>query len=1188
MRLQRIELKGFKSFASETHIIFDEDIIGVVGPNGSGKSNIVDAVRWVLGEQSSRELRLESMGDVIFNGSKKRKAGKLASVSLTFENTKNLLPTEFNEVTLTRKLFRSGESEYRINDVKCRLKDIHNLFMDSGIGSNSYAIIALGMVDDILADKENARRQMFEQAAGISKYKQRKKETLKKLSHTEEDLNRIEDLVFEIEKNLKSLERQARRTKRFYEIKGEFKELSIQLGGIRVGRIKKKLDELNSQLERETEAYRSLEAEITNRESKVEEGKKENLDKESELSAAQKNINKVVGEIRGLEEEKRILGQQLTYRKNELNELKAKIEEFGVEKMNLKEGITLLASRLEKENRKLQDVRVEKADSATKMETLKVDYESGKASVDSQYNQIREKEKNVLNLERDIEIQRSKDQTLKTEKEKITQRIQEKEDWLEKENKWLGNVDKDVQKLSKQINTLEEEIFRKNSRKEELEEEEESIVKLLQRHSRKLDARTNEQKLLKDFVSKMEGFPESIKYLTKNNSWKSSFALLSDIITAKAPYRSILEDYLGDYLNYFVVDRYQDAASAIHILKENEKGRGNFLILEEWITRSQLELFNVDGLIPALEIVEYDSKYEALISNLLGNVFFAKPEFFTEDAELAENAVYLSMDGTIHRQKGKTSGGNVGLFEGSKLGRKQQIVQLDREITDINGEIEGCEEQLDALNDEIQDLETNEEEDQLEQLSSERRKLESQKMKIETTVEVTGNEIQSLRGELEAVLNKEKEDRENIEELNEKLRVSNSKLEELQSELAGIDESYNRISTEYNEIRQIFNDVNIREIQQANLVDQLQREFEYKSDRLKELQQNEGQNQNKIISTEEAIEDLNRSQGNIDSQLLELLDARKEKESNLNEVEKKYYQSRMEITEMENEIKKLNQKQRNSQTVINQLKDQLNSDKFEFKRITERLNIEFGVEENDLILGDPGEEKGTEDELTPRIEKLKNRLDNYGEINPLAVEAYDEITNRHQTIISQRDDVLEARDKLVETINEIENTATQKFMEAFESVRTNFIDVFRRLFTEDDDCDLVLLDPDNPLESKIEITAKPKGKKPKSISQLSGGEKTLTATALLFALYLLKPAPFCIFDEVDAPLDDANIYKFNRIIKEFSGDSQFIIVTHNKLTMEAVDIIYGVFMEDTGVSNVAAVDFRHLDEVAEFAVSGGG
>ncbi|MDH3652053.1 MAG: AAA family ATPase, partial [Saprospiraceae bacterium] len=310
MRLQRLEIKGFKSFALETVINFNEDVIGVVGPNGAGKSNLVDAIRWVLGEQKGKELRLEKMSDVIFNGTKKKKAGGVAYVSLTFENTKNLLPTEYQTVSIARYLYRSGESEYRLNNVPCRLKDIRSLFLDTGIGSNSYAIIALGMVEDILSDKENARRRMFEQAAGISKYKARKKETLNKLTNTQNDLDRIEDLLYEIEQNLKALEKQAKRTQKYFDLKERYRELSIKLAVVKIKDLKDKYQLLTSRIDHEGDVYRQVEVDLRETEAALEKLKQHHLDKEKSLSEFQRSMNDLVNGIRTAENDKKILEQK--------------------------------------------------------------------------------------------------------------------------------------------------------------------------------------------------------------------------------------------------------------------------------------------------------------------------------------------------------------------------------------------------------------------------------------------------------------------------------------------------------------------------------------------------------------------------------------------------------------------------------------------------------------------------------------------------------------------------------------------------------------------------------------------------------------------------------------------------------------------------------------------------------------
>ena len=1185
MRLSRIEIRGFKSFAEETHILFNDDIIGIVGPNGSGKSNIVDAIRWVLGEQSSRELRLENMGDVIFNGSKTKKAGNAARVSITFENTKNLLPTEYSEVTLTRKLYRSGESEYRINDVKCRLKDIRALFMDSGIGSNTYAIIALGMVDDILADKENARRAMFEQAAGISKYKERKKETINKLRHTEADLERIQDLVFEIEKNLKSLERQARRTKRFYEIKESYKQLSTILAAIQLQEHRKAKKDTEDKIEREMDQIRSLETAISQKEADIESVRKSNIDQEQALSQSQKQLNALVSRIRTTEENIRIEKQQLEFRKKEKTEHETRIQTLEAEANVLSEKLAQCDRRLNHELGGEQKIRAEWDQSSEQLRSLKEQYEASKTSFDSLYEEIRMLEKESNQIEKAIAISESRQEKFIADQQRLEKTIVELRASMESRVQEEEKLVKEEEKWTTRIEAREEFIFKTNAEKEELENKEESIVKVLQRLNRQLDAKTNEQKLLTEFLRKMEGFPESIRYLSRHKDWKGKGVILSDLLAADPPYRGLLETWLDQYLNYFVVESIDDAVEAVRLLGDADKGRGYFFILDE-LPQPEPAMWQAGtGEVEALKVVQYEEKYDALFRHLLKNVFFTDRES-GEVRNADDDKILLFTDGRIQRSKGWMTGGVVSLFEGSKLGRQQQIDQLSTEIGAIREKIENCESELDALNDRISELDTSEAEEELEVWRESLQKVRAGQMRLVTSREMEQRSLEREKKVLEELRQAFEMDAGEGAEKKAKWEKILLELEEKQKLLADRDGQYRALSDQYSGHRQAYNELHIKLVQQENLLETLRREQENLTDKQVSLQKDKSHSIQKIEVSDEATQKLQLSITGYEQSLLKDIEQRKSMEEHLNDAERAYYKARSAIGQLEADVKSLNQQYRNSQSLINGWKDTLSSTRLTISRVIERLEIEFGMKESDIPDEVDPEMSGDREGLEAECEKIKNRIHQYGEINPLAVEAYDEISERYENIVQQRDDVIKARDQLQETMTEIENTATEKFMESFLQVRDNFITVFRKLFTEDDTCDLILLEPENPLDSKIEIVAKPKGKKPKSISQLSGGEKTLTATALLFALYLLKPAPFCIFDEVDAPLDDANIYKFNRIIKEFSSESQFVIVTHNKLTMEAVDVIYGVFMENTGISKVAAVDFRHLDEVSELAVLG--
>ncbi|MEO1626418.1 MAG: AAA family ATPase, partial [Bacteroidota bacterium] len=410
-------------------------------------------------------------------------------------------------------------------------------------------------------------------------------------------------------------------------------------------------------------------------------------------------------------------------------------------------------------------------------------------------------------------------------------------------------------------------------------------------------------------------------------------------------------------------------------------------------------------------------------------------------------------------------------------------------------------------------------------------------------------------------------------------------LEQAKSQITDMDDSYRKIAEQLSMASATYNNQNIEFIRQQNKVTALQQELSFREKQQQETQYSLSNNQKTIGQGEVELEGIHQEVQQLEKALLENYDLKTVRESSLTEAEQSYFKARGGINEIDEQLRITNRKRQETQMLIGELKDGFNGLKLEFTSIGERLKIEFNVSMEEVLNKEPNP-KIVVEQVQPKVDRLKHRLSNYGEINPMAIEAYDEMKERYDSIATQRDDIVEAKKSLLDTIKEIENTATTHFMDAFTKVREYFVDVFRSLFSEDDTCDLKLLQPDDPLNSSIEIIAKPKGKRPLTISQLSGGEKTLTATALLFSLYLLKPAPFCIFDEVDAPLDDANIEKFNRIIRKFSKDSQFIIVTHNKATMVAVDIIYGVFMQEMGISQVNAVDFRELDHVSTLEAVG--
>jgi chromosome segregation protein len=1193
MRLKTLEIKGFKSFANETIVNFNKDVIGVVGPNGAGKSNIVDAIRWVLGEQKSKELRLDKMTSVIFNGTKKRKQAPVASVSLTFENTKNLLPTEYHVVTITRMLFRSGDSEYRLNNVPCRLRDITSLFLDTGIGSNSYAIIALGMVDDILQDKENARRRMFEQAAGISKYKKRKKETMSKLKSTTADLERIEDLLFEIDGQLKTLEKQAKRAKRYFELKEEYKTLAIGLATSKVKTFRDKHKTIQTQLTEEEDKYRQHEIDTHNLEGALERERKANVDKEQALSERQRQLNSLTGRIRGQENDKRMMLQKIQFNASNKSKLSEQIKNAEYRIGQLTGDIESFRENLTEDKR----LEVELEDKLTEVEdrlkAIRSNHGTLKSDLDEVVKRQQTVERAVFELEKEKAINSNQLEGLQRE----TVRSDDESKSRQAE---MDTLRSDVEKAEKdeefQVKVLEKRQSEEEERRvsiEVTEKELDEATKKLQKANRSLDSKRNEYKLTKSMVESMEGFPESIQFLSNKKNWKNQALLLSDLIYVQEDYRVAIENYLDPYLNYYVVGNLEEAFMAIQLLTKAQKGKANFFLLDAFKDYTP-PMTMVPDTQQAFDLIETEDQYRQLVSYLLENVLVTPKTDIAGKLE-RDDITLLSQSGRFIQRKYSVGGGSVGLFEGKKIGRKKNLEILEITINKTEKEVNKLQTDFHNLKGKIKDLKSKDTRNEIRMLQQQLNHVSQTKAGFVARLDNFENFIREAEGKSKETYERIKELKAANEEIEGFLRQKKHELELAREKILNTDGFFSDVAEKLSQASSAFNESNIEFIKQQNKVSSIQRELAFREKQAEETQAGLSRDMKVLSEGDSEMDGINEEIEHIEKALLVGYEEKKVLAANLTEAEQTYFKARGGINKIEDLIRKTNRERTDSQILVNQLKERLNDVRYQLQSIGERMRIEFNVSINDLLnqkesdeaKEDDGKKKGAriavnEQEVQLKVERIKNRLDNYGEINPMAVQAYDEMSERFVSIKTQRDDITKAKDDLMTTIKEIEETATAQFIEAFEKARLYFIDVFRSLFSAEDNCDLILLDPDNPLESKIEIVAKPKGKRPQSISQLSGGEKTLTATALLFALYLLKPAPFCIFDEVDAPLDDANIEKFNKIIKKFSKDSQFIIVTHNKATMAAVDIIYGVYMQEPGVSSVTAVDFGKFENSGIF------
>jgi len=1182
VRLKSLEIKGFKSFADKTVVNFDDNITGIVGPNGCGKSNIVDGIRWVIGEQKISQLRSENLESLVFNGSKTRSASGLAEVSLTFENTRNLLPTEFNTVTVTRKFYKSGESEYRLNDVQCRLKDIQNLFMDTGVSTDSYAIIALDMVDDLIKDKDNSRRRMLEQAAGISIYKTRKKEAKQKLDATEMDLARIEDLLFEINNQLKSLESQAKKAEKYHEIKKEYREVSIELAKAALEGFNLTYKELNEQQDAETDKKVKLEAEIANEEAALEQEKLNFIEKERALQSMQQGFNELVQSVRTKENEKNLSAQRLEYLAEKETSLLEFLQKADGQLKSIDESIAFTNSQVQDETHRLYDLNQQLQQYQDYVNQTKAVLDEKRRTLDSLRSEYQQVQRSQFDAEKNVAVADTSIQNLQRTISQLEDERRQREDQRQRldqerilHEKELAIKKVDLEQLQRHQEYTKDQILQTQSLLDSLRNE-------LAVENRKLDSKKNEHDLLKSMIDSMEGYPDSVKFLHNNHNWHHESPILSDVLYVKEEFRTALENVLEPYLSYYLVNNLHEGLQAVHLLDDNKKGKANFFLLDAFNRDGVVDVdfqhsagtHQPEGVIPALSVVDVEEKYKKLAEYLLGNVFIADNEDVLQNSN---GFVVIEKNGKYVKGKYSLTGGSVGLIEGKKIGRAKNLEKLQEEIVAQETVVEGLRATIQERHNEVIAFNEDLRESALRETEREIQQFTNQVFSLHNKLENLHSLQVNSQHRLEELGNQMQQTQQSVEEGRGRLAEFNQQLQVISSRLSEADEGYKQAEAVYGEASNQYNEFNLNVTRQQSKINALRQELEFKNNQLKDLKDQIESNTLQLSETVENIDQSKQSLQGIEDGLLELMHKKDVEEKALNEADQAYYNLRNRLSEKESELRHMVKDKEQVEHLLAAIKDKLNELKLQLAGTKERLNVEFRIHLEDIL----DEERSTEitvEELQEKADRMKKRLENLGEVNPTAIEAFTEMKKRYEFILDQKNDLVTAKESLLKTIEEVEATANQKFLETFHLVRDNFQKVFQTLFTSDDQCDLILETPENIAETGVDVIARPKGKRPTSLTQLSGGERTLTATALLFAIYLIKPAPFCILDEVDAPLDDANVGKFTNMIRQFSDNSQFIIVTHNKMTMSTVDVIYGVTMQEPGVSKLVSVDFRSLSE----------
>ncbi|SDM96789.1 condensin subunit Smc [Paenibacillus sp. yr247] len=1186
MFLKRIELSGFKSFADRTELEFVRGITAVVGPNGSGKSNISDGIRWVLGEQSAKSLRGGKMEDVIFAGSDARRAVNYGEVSLTLDNTSQSLPLDFNEVTVTRRVHRSGESEYLINKQPCRLKDITELFMDTGIGKEAYSIIGQGRIEEILSTKSEDRRGIFEEASGIVKYKSRKREAEKKLSDTEQNLLRIHDLVTELEDQIEPLREQSAKAIRYKELRETLKSSEIAMYVHQIDQIYISWNEATQKLEKLVKEQTELSTIVNQHDAHLEKHRWETRRLEEELEKLQESLLGLSEEFEKCEGHGEVLKERKkNYSANhqQLSSTIAMQEQRKIDKevelSQQREKIILIGAQLFEFQAKLtaEEQRllgVNGGISSLPEDQLKGELLETLNRMAQARNEIRYAEQQTESIGRRLERLDEERQKWAEQREKISLRKQELTTKLEETVSEIEDVRQRYVQLTQSLKS-----------KQGLLDEAQGMVR---KWEQKLDALTSRRDTMKEMANDYDGFMQGVKEVLKAKTRKDLRGIrgaIAELVKVPADVEFAIETALGGALQNIVVETEADGREAIAFLKRRQMGRATFLpmnvIRGRSISDSEISsLKSAKGFIGiAVDLVSFDTTYQNIFSSLLGNVVVAQS---LEDANhIAAKAQYryrvVTLEGDVVNPGGSMTGGSLQKKSTNLLGRQRQIEELDQEIKNSEQQLSGLRNQSSVMKREItDDMMTIEQLRQLgeqqriteQQIRAELNPLESESRTVEEQLSLDSQDRGSLLEEQADLGRKKVESEAALAELGQEeaslqkairdaessRKASESEKEELQSQLTDLKVKVASISQE----KQSLQDQQ-RRLQQD--LGEAEREMDMNRGLLQQLEQDMIALEQETVLQVELLNDLKLKK----QQCTESIDfKRAERTEWLHKLEQEENETRAQRSQLKQVEESLHQTEVRVTRLDVELENLL-------KKLGEEYELSYELAKERYPV--PEDIQGTQS----KVRELKREIASLGDVNLGAIEEYARVSERYEFLSSQKNDLIEAKTTLYQVIREMDQEMSKRFKTTFDAIRSHFGVVFSKLFGGGR-ADLILSEPDNMLDTGIEIVAQPPGKKLQNLQLLSGGERALTAIALLFSIIRVKPVPFCVLDEVEAALDEANVSRFAEYLREFSEMTQFIVVTHRKGTMEEADVLYGVTMQEGGVSKLVSV--RLEDEEA--------
>ncbi len=1181
MFLKKIKIKGFKSFANTINLKFDIPITAIVGPNGSGKSNIVDAVRWVLGEQSAKNLRGSEMADVIFAGSEKLPPSSSAEVSLFLDNSERILDIETDEVKISREVTKDGSSDYLINDSKCRLKDVNELLMDTGLGNNSYSIVSQGKITQIINSKPENLRDLFEEAAGISKHKSRKKDAERRLENTNSNLQRIKDLVWELEKQFEKVKKDAEKAREYKKLKSELEEIEINLLLDQHEEFSASLSNLKDKKDKLEEIIDKKEATASHKKDKLHK-KKEKLrslevsydDKKDEYYQLKTKSDEVKNRINIIEERKSNLKREKSDLKEELKGLRTELEKKENELSELKE-------KYQKEETKL-DLWAEKKDGVEKdyeirtehLKKLRTELNKYRENLIEENVDINQLRRNFDKLEEKIKYKEQVLSDQRDHKEQVLKNKAQLENKLENNKELQAKAADQLEKSADSLEEVQSKLEEYQARYDKLESKYEEIQdELYQKKSRR--------EFIEDLKKEYSGFYKGVKNILKEKDrFPQMYGAVAELINVSKKYETAIETTLGSKLQNVVVENDKTAQQCIEYLKENKSGRATFLPIQSLKTYGRINTTQFEqktgylGL--ALDFVSFKDKFQKVMEYLLASTIISKDLDSAIEISNIINKKYklVTLEGDVIYPGGSVSGGSRQSKKNNLLGREREVNELEDEIAELDEQIDEIVKEGLDIKDKIEKLEDNRDElkDKYQKLKLKLENLKENEEELKDQLAEVKDEVNTIQDKIEEGVNELtslKDKKSNLSGLFEK---NSQNYDEEKDIINQKQEKIDKLNDDIENLREKLTDVRVKFATQQEKLKSLSKDINNLED---SIEQNKNNQENK----ETRIEEIKKEVNDLAERKVKLLDQKEEFENEveeaaqkLEEMEQNLKQMRAEHEKLENEVEELNDE-------LNEKKDKLHEINIDYTRkkdksesIEERLINEYNFDINH----DQYEEREkveNRQQVEQRVKELREQISKLGSVNIGAIEEYEELKERLDYLHEQQSDLEEAKESIINIIERIDETMMDKFKTTFYQIKEEFEEVFVELFNGGR-AELNLVDEEALLDTGVEIIAQPPGKKLKKLTLLSGGERALTAIALVFALLRVNPSPFYILDEIDAPLDDVNVVRFSDFLKEYTDFAQFIVVTHRKHMMTAVDNIYGLTMTDKGVTELVSLNLK--------------